>query len=204
MITQKERMIKHFKFHSKIYDISRWPFLFKREEAIEALKLEPGMTVAEIGCGTGLNFSSILRRIGNNGILIGLDYSQEMLTKSKKKIEKFKWQNVRLLCEDAENYNLSIKFNAILYSYSISMVSDWKSSVMSSINHLKEGGRLVILDFYDFQGLGKVCERGITWWLNKNHVSVKRNYEEFLSSVFTNLELKIFKLGYNFMAIGRL
>ncbi|ODS31462.1 MAG: phosphatidylethanolamine N-methyltransferase [Candidatus Scalindua rubra] len=204
MITQKERVIKYFKFHSKIYDVSRWAFLLNREDAIEALKLEPGMTVLEIGCGTGLNFSSILKRIGNNGILIGLDYSQEMLAKSKKKIEKFKWQNVKLLCEDAENFNLSIKFNAILYSYSISMVSDWESSVMSSINHLKEGGRLVILDFYGFQGWGMACERAITWWLNKNHVSVNRNYEEFLSSVFANLELKIFKLGYNFIAVGRL
>ncbi len=204
MITQKEKVIKYFKFHSKIYDISRWAFLFNREDAIEALKLEPGMTVAEIGCGTGLNFSSILRRIGNNGILIGLDCSQEMLTESKKKTKKFKWQNVKLLCEDAENYNLSIKFNAILYSYSISMVSDWKLSVMSSINHLKEGGRLVILDFYGFQGWNKAYERAITWWLNKNHVNVKRNYEEFLSCVFTNLELKIFKLGYNFIVVGRL
>lgn len=204
MITQKESVRKHFKFHSKIYDITRWAFLFNRADAIEALKLEQGMSVVEIGCGTGLNFSRILRKIGNDGTLIGLDHSKEMLAKAGKKIEKFNWQNVQLFCEEAENFNLSIKFDAILYSYSISMIPDWKSSITSSIGHLKKGGHLVILDFYGFPRWGKVCKRIINWWLNKNHVNMKRNYEKFLSRIFTNLEIKTFKLGYNFIVFGKL
>lgn len=35
-----------------------------RRKAVEALHLEPGSTVLELGCGTGLNFPYLEERVG--------------------------------------------------------------------------------------------------------------------------------------------
>ena len=55
---------RFYRLHACIYDATRWAFLYGRRRAIDALALQPGNTVLEIGCGTGLNFKHILRRLG--------------------------------------------------------------------------------------------------------------------------------------------
>ncbi len=54
---QVNAMDNYYKFQSKIYDMTRWTFLFGRDEIIKAIPLERNaeIKILEVGCGTGYN-----------------------------------------------------------------------------------------------------------------------------------------------------
>src|SRR3989304_5196927 len=62
-----------------------YPLERYRREAVEVLDVDPGATVLEIGCGTGLNFGYIEERIGPGGRLIALDYTPAMLEQAARR-----------------------------------------------------------------------------------------------------------------------
>lgn len=68
-----------------------------RKEAVRSLKLKKGDTVLYLACGTGLNFPYLRVAVGSKGVIIGLDYSSEMLEAAKVKFEKEGWQNIELI-----------------------------------------------------------------------------------------------------------
>ena len=72
-----------YDFISPLYDIGATGSGRPRREAVAQLRLEPGNTVLDIACGTGLNFPFIEAGIGPEGLLIGLDYSTGMLAKAQ-------------------------------------------------------------------------------------------------------------------------
>ena len=72
-----------------------------RGQAVAAMKVKEGDTVLEIGCGTGLNFSHIQKRIGPTGRLIALDYTPAMIEQAAKKVEENGWKNVQFVQGDA-------------------------------------------------------------------------------------------------------
>lgn len=53
-----------------------------RELAAEALALEPGATVLDVPCGTGLSFGAIARPLRGDGTILGADLSPGMLRKA--------------------------------------------------------------------------------------------------------------------------
>ena len=68
-----------------------------RRRAIAALRLQPGATVVEIGCGTGLNFRLLQEPIGLSGRLIGVDLSADMLEQARRRVTANGWNNVELV-----------------------------------------------------------------------------------------------------------
>ena len=49
-----------------------------RKRAVEALCLQKGDTVVDLGCGTGLNFSLLQEQLGPQGKIIGVDLTDAM------------------------------------------------------------------------------------------------------------------------------
>ena len=47
---------------------------------VQALNLKKGDTVVEIGCGTGLNFKYVRKKVGLKGKIIGVYLTPEMLS----------------------------------------------------------------------------------------------------------------------------
>ena len=65
-----------------------------RERAVAALRLRPGDTVLDVGCGTGLCFPWIQDHIGRSGKLIAVEPSREMLDKAMQRVAQRRWDNV--------------------------------------------------------------------------------------------------------------
>lgn len=86
MALGKDELTELYRKRARLYDWSaqlyyligfrEWAY---RKEAIRALRLVPGATVVEIGCGTGLNFSLLRKEVGETGRIIGVDLTDEML-----------------------------------------------------------------------------------------------------------------------------
>jgi SAM-dependent methyltransferase len=64
------------------------------EGALDALKLKPGMTVADVGAGTGYMSLKLARRVGPSGKVYAEDVQPEMLQKVRENAAKAKASNI--------------------------------------------------------------------------------------------------------------
>lgn len=117
-----------------------------RREAIQALKLQRGQAVLDVGCGTGRNFPYILEKIGNEGTLVGADYIPAMLERAQDRVEDQGWKNVLLVRADAAELNLDRKFDAALSTLAMSVIPNYQNALSRMRAHLTPGGRIAIAD----------------------------------------------------------
>lgn len=168
-----------------IYDFTRKYYLFGRDRLIADLKLKPGARVIEIGCGTSRNLIRIARAYPT-ARLFGLDASAEMLLTSRKAVDRAGLNGrIKLVQAYAEDLTPALfdeqePFDAAVFSYSLSMIPDWKQALKAAQDALAAGGRVHAVDFGDLKGLGSLGERILHGWLGLFHVAPR---EELLKAI---------------------
>ena len=163
---------RFYKYQAAIYDLTRWTLLLGRNSAVDALRLRPDASVLEIGCGTGLNFGPIQRRLNPTlGRIVGVDFSEHMLKRARRRVERRGWRNVELRAADATRLDLGRQFDAVFFAYSLSMIPDWRLALERAVAHLAPGGRIVVLDFGRFGKWGPMA-RVMRGFLRINHVKI--------------------------------
>jgi S-adenosylmethionine-diacylgycerolhomoserine-N-methlytransferase len=178
ILDQNNKMVQYYRFHSKIYDATRWTFLFGRKSILKEvqpyLKSTKG-SILEIGCGTGTNLIELAIMFPRYKI-IGIDVSKHMVEIAKERTSQF--PNIEIRLEPfSENItqggNSNSKFDMVLFSYSITMMDNlgllW---IDYAKQNLKLGGVLSIVDFYHTR---------FNWfenWMKKNHVQMCSNWLE--------------------------
>jgi len=179
----RETMSRYYAWHAPVYDATRWTFLFGRNAILEDLALRPGETVVEIGCGTGHNFQRVLDSIGERGELIGVDCSEPMIARCRRRIRKRAWRNVRLMDQQYGRAPVTGgSADAVLMSYALSMIPGWKSALECAAYELKPGGRIGVVDFCMNERTVRTAQ--FARWLEINHVQVDRPYREELAARF--------------------
>ena len=196
--------VQHFYLsQSRIYDWTRWLFLFGRRKAVARLGLRPDSRVLEVGCGTGLNFDLLLRELDPvRGRLIGMDFSAAMLDRARRRVLKRGWPNVRVVQGDAEAVPIAGSFDAVLYAYSLAMIPDWKRSIESAVGQLAPGGRLVVLEFGAFESW-RPMSPAIRWWLRRFNVETARAYEDVMRTLLEDVTVECRLGGWYVIASGR-
>lgn len=117
-----------------------------RKQAVKELYLQPGDTVIELGCGTGINFSLLEQAVGPEGRIIGVDLTDAMLDQARRRVDRHGWINVDLVRRDATNYYYQDEVAGILTSFSIMAMPDYDSIIQRSAESLPPGKRLVTLE----------------------------------------------------------
>jgi S-adenosylmethionine-diacylgycerolhomoserine-N-methlytransferase len=185
--THRERMTRYYGFHSSIYDATRWMFLFGRTRLIESLAIRPTETVLDIGCGTGRNLAAIQIRLAGRGHLVAVDCSRPMLAKTEELVRRRNWSNVEVVdCEYGSVPVMQGQADAVIMSYSLSMIPNWQQALKCAKSELRPGGRIGVVDFCN-------PETGATRfgdWLRWNHVEIDRPYENVLTSMFDPASFK--------------
>lgn len=159
-----------------IYDLTRKYYLFGRDRMIRDLALKPGDRLVEVGCGTARNLVKIARRYPK-AQLFGLDASQEMLKTAGENIRRAGLDDrIRLAHGYAENltpamFGQSAPFDACLFSYSLSMIPDWKQALTAASQNLTPDGHIHVVDFGDLEGLGRLGRALMLHWLGLFHVA---------------------------------
>jgi S-adenosylmethionine-diacylgycerolhomoserine-N-methlytransferase len=77
---QNKNIQNYYKLQSKIYDATRWTFLFGRKKLVRVLPFDKdaAIDILEIGCGTGYNLKRLAKAFPNARIT-GLDVSEDMI-----------------------------------------------------------------------------------------------------------------------------
>ena len=158
-----------------VYDFTRKYYLFGRDRLIRELDLRPGQRLIEIGSGTARNLIAVARRYPGTE-LYGLDASLEMLKTAKPAIDRAglggRVSLAHGLAEDLDPalFGGGRPFDRVVFSYSLSMIPQWKQAVNRASMVLAAGGRIHVVDFGDFTGLGRPGAALLQAWLRFFHV----------------------------------
>jgi S-adenosylmethionine-diacylgycerolhomoserine-N-methlytransferase len=195
-----DRVYRHQRY---VYDITRKYYLFGRDRLIRELALKPQASVVEVGCGTARNLVKIARRFPD-ARLFGLDASQEMLRTASETVHRAGLAGrIRLSHGYAEElspamFGESEPFDACVFSYSLSMIPDWRKALNAASSALAPDGRMHIVDFGDLEGLGAQPRKAMLRWLALFHVAPRM---ELLKSFELEHEssLRVLPLRYAFL-----
>jgi ubiquinone/menaquinone biosynthesis C-methylase UbiE len=118
-----------------------------RSIAFEQLKLKPGETVLDVGCGVGSIFSGLREAVGPTGRVVGVDNSPKMRRRARRLIDVNGWGNVEVVAGDAARDPLGHnEFGAAVAISSLSAMPDVRAAVGNTFAALRPGGRLFVFD----------------------------------------------------------
>ncbi len=119
-----------------------------KEKVFDVSSLKSGDRVLVYCCGTGLDFPEIENKIGEEGHIVGVDFSPEMLEKAKQRIEKHGWNNVDLVDADVTKFDLGNEelFDIGVCTLGLSIIPEYKAAYYSLVSKVKEGGEIIIGD----------------------------------------------------------
>lgn len=144
---QAASMASYYRFHAKIYDATRWSFLFGRTRVLKLVvkRMKP-KRILEIGCGTGRNLVW-LRSAFPEASITGLDVSQDMLDKASERLDGSEVDLVHMPYESPLS-EPGRRFDLILVSYCLSMINPgWETVIDSAARDLSPNGLLAVVDF---------------------------------------------------------
>jgi S-adenosylmethionine-diacylgycerolhomoserine-N-methlytransferase len=170
---------KYYRFHSRIYDATRWSFLFGRTAVIDSFAGIAPQNILEVGCGTGRNLVELGRRFPRARVT-GVDLSDIMLDLARRKTVSF-GPRVQLLRQAyAAPLNEPPGYDLVLFSYALSMFNPgYEAAIAAARRDLVPGGRIAVVDFHDSR-FG-FFER----WMGMNHVRMNGQLRPLLQSHFT-------------------
>jgi S-adenosylmethionine-diacylgycerolhomoserine-N-methlytransferase len=198
------QMTNYYQLHAKIYDATRWTFLFGRLWLLDWLPFgrTDKFNIVEVGCGTGFNLLGLAERFPK-AKLIGIDIAKPMLDIAKKECQDiYNTLTFKKLAYGTEGSAAAEKPNVMLFSYCLTMVNpDWQTLVLQAQSDLKEGGYIAVVDFHDTPL--SIFRR----WMRFNHVKMEGHILPFLQAHFTTFKIEkrraYFGLWTYFLFIGK-
>lgn len=148
--------------HPSLYRSLAWLVFLGRERALRRRAVElanaaTGATVLDLGCGTGANFEPIEGAIGDEGRLLGFDYSPGMLAAAEALVARHGWRNVELVQGDASRMQFpAALLDAAISTLALSAMPDHRAAIERVHAALRPGGRLCVLDARQFDGAARV------------------------------------------------
>ncbi len=183
---QGQMMQSYYRFQSRIYDATRWAFLFGRKKILKGITgLGANSTLVEVGCGTGYNLARLAPRFPNS-TLIGIDVSPDMIRISGRKLASY--PQVELLAEPygGTAHPWSGQVDTILFSYSLTMINpQWSEILAQAVKDLKPGGRIYIVDFHSS------TVKAFRDHMSNHHVRMEAHLDSFLESNFKVVEKEV-------------
>ncbi|HTP96565.1 MAG TPA: methyltransferase domain-containing protein [Burkholderiales bacterium] len=118
------------------------------EKVLAALDLAPGMTVADIGAGTGYYSWRIAQRIGANGTVYAVDIQPEMVEALRWQMSRQKAANVKALLGTATDPGLPAGSLDLAIMVDVYHELEFPYEMLTAIvRALKPGGRVAFVEF---------------------------------------------------------
>lgn len=170
----------YYRWHARIYDLTRWAFLFGRGRILRHAARHVVMPerILEVGCGTGKNLVELAECFPRAQIL-GLDLSKDMLDQARPKIRRHA-PRVSLM-HRAYDAPVAVgqKFDLIVFSYSLSMINPGFDKVLDICREdLSARGMVAVVDFHESR------HAWFRRWMGVNHVRMEGQVLEALRARF--------------------
>ncbi|MEO7728696.1 MAG: class I SAM-dependent methyltransferase [Burkholderiales bacterium] len=120
----------------------------KPARVLAALELKPGMTVADIGAGTGYYAWRMAQRVGNAGTIYAVDIQPEMIELLEKQMARRGVTNVKPVLGTLSDPRLPANALDLVIMVDVYHEFEFPYEMLAAITRaLKPGGRLVFVEF---------------------------------------------------------
>lgn len=126
----------------------------KRHSVVEALKLKPGMDVADIGAGTGFYSLLFAEKVGKGGNVFAVDVTKDFILNINLRAAEKKLTNIHgVLSSQTDTFlapnSIDLAFVCDTYHH-----FEYPQTMLASIhNALRPKGKLIIIDYRKQPGL---------------------------------------------------
>lgn len=185
--------------------------LFSRvtKELANICKVEKGMKVCDVGCGTGASTFALAELVGKEGHVTGIDFSEEMLSIAKKKVSiSGQSSSIDLLCCDAEAIDecVDIEMDAVLYNACVFLIPNIERTLEGAQKVLKPEGIIGMNYIIRVQGMessgGETRAKGIDIFQSAKETGLKyASYGRSISDM-TTIPSILRNLGFNNLQEG--
>lgn len=143
--------------HQSFADVEQWSRVFddpardawqKPVELVAALGLAPGMTVADLGAGTGYLSRHLAAAVGSEGTVLAVEPEPNMVTHLRTRAERERTPNVVPILASPDNPRLPARAcDVVLVVDTYHHIDDRLVYFRALSRALKPGGRVAIVDW---------------------------------------------------------
>ncbi len=204
-----ESVAKEFDRAANGYDESRIVKSYQRRAQLLVInrpRIERGMNILDLGCGTGKGSLDIASMLEGTGRVVGLDLSKKMIEQARQHLAKTNYNNVEFQVGSASSLSYDSNFDLILSTNAFHHFEQ-KGDIFNKVwKSLKHNGVFMIQDICDDYLLmrivdlaGKIGEKA-----HVGSTSLRQLRSLFLSSGFVDVEVEKLKLSWFWgMMIGK-
>lgn len=107
--------------------------------------LSPGMSVLDVGCGTGAITKGIAEAVGPSGTVVGVDRDRGLIERANAHCALL--PNLRFEEGDATRLEYNAHFDIVAAARTLQWIADLRTAIRRMARAAKPGGLLVVLDY---------------------------------------------------------
>lgn len=128
-------------------------------------ELKQGETVLDLGSGGGLDAFLAAQKVGENGYVIGMDMTKEMVEKARQAANRYGYKNVEFRMGGIENLLFEDNsIDVIISNCVINLSPDKLATYKEAFRVLKPGGRMLVSDLVTEGELPEDIKRNFDVW----------------------------------------
>ncbi len=113
-----------------------------RQRAVELTLLKPGDHALDVATGTGDLALALEVRVGPDGVVVGSDFSENMLKLARAKAPHLRWE-----CDDALDLPYTdASFDAVTVGFGVRNFADLDKGLSELVRVTRSGGRVIVLE----------------------------------------------------------
>ncbi|RLC59976.1 MAG: arsenite S-adenosylmethyltransferase [Chloroflexi bacterium] len=146
--------------------------------------LREGETVLDLGAGAGFDCFLAADRVGENGKVIGVDMTPEMIEKARENVKKGNYGNVEFRLGEIENLPVADNsVDVVISNCVINLASDKGRVFREAYRVLKPGGRLMVSDIVLLKELPDFIKNSIAAYIGCVSGAILK--DEYIASIET-------------------
>ena len=185
---RSDKQREFFNKHAETWDQEVYHDSEKLEKIIFELELKTGEKVLDVGSGTGVMIPYLFNRVKESGKIVALDFSEEMISISKKKNPPEKFPNIKFIVQDVNEFIMKDIFNAILCYSCFPHFLEQNLTIKILTKGLKTGGKLMIAHSQSRKAINNLHKKSEAIVTKDRLPSMKK-----LSKMIKNAGLKLLK-----------
>jgi SAM-dependent methyltransferase len=107
--------------------------------------LAPGMSVLDVGCGSGAITRGIAEAVGSGGRVVGIDISEELLARAL--TSHGGPANLSFEIADVTRHGYRAEFDVVTAARVLQWLYDPRAALRNMVAAAKPGGRIIVLDY---------------------------------------------------------
>lgn len=150
--SKEERVHDVFEKISDKYDVMNSVISFQRhkawrKETMRIMDVKPGSKALDVCCGTADWTIALAGAVGEQGKVVGLDFSENMLSVGKQKVEALQLKQVELLHGNAMELPFEDNtFDYVTIGFGLRNVPDYMHVLKEMTRVVKPGGKVICLE----------------------------------------------------------